>query len=74
MSRRKSAASVHASADAITAMGANDRPVLLFDNRLVVLASGPAARELDAGVAAIVPNRLVHEHAVVVGVEPRQIQ
>jgi hypothetical protein len=39
---------------------------------MVVLAIGTAARELDPDLLAIIPNGLVHEHAVVVGVQPEQ--
>ena len=42
--------------------------VLLFDPRLVVLAVRPAAGELHPGRRAIVPHRLVHEHAIIVSV------
>ena len=53
---------------------ANHRTILLFDEGLVVLVPGAAAREHDPGVAAIVPHRLVHEHAVIVGVEAEKIE
>jgi len=50
----------------------NDRAVLLLDPGLVVLAIRTASRELHARCLAVVPHGLVHEHAVVVRVEPKQ--
>ena len=46
--------------------------VLLLHPRLVVLAIRPAAGERDPGRRAVVPHGLVHEHAVVVRIEPQQ--
>jgi len=57
---------------AIAGHPADNGAILLFDPGLVVLAIGTAARELDADLCTIISNRLVHEHAVVVGVEPEQ--
>ena len=51
---------------------AHDGAVLLLDPGLVVLAVGPRARERDLGLGAPGRDRLVHEHAVVVGVEAEQ--
>src|ERR1700731_1907959 len=57
---------------AIADGAAHDCAILLLHPRLVVLAIGTAARELDPGLLAIVPNGFIHEHAVVVGVQPEQ--
>src|SRR5665811_1706100 len=51
---------------------ADDRAILLFYEGLVILAIGPASREFDILAQAIIPNRLVHEDAVIVGVESEQ--
>jgi len=51
---------------------AHDSAILLLHPSLVILAIGAAARELDPDLLAIIPNGLVHEHAVVVGVQPEQ--
>src|ERR1035438_9634805 len=51
---------------AITNQLANNRPVLLFNPCLVVLSIGAAAGEDNALLLAIVPQRVVHECAVVV--------
>ena len=48
---------------------AHNRAVLLLDPGLIILAIRAAARELDTGDPAILLHGLVHEHAVVVGVE-----
>src|SRR5215217_7898546 len=48
--------------------------VLLLDKGLVVLAIGPAARERDPGRLAIIADGLVHEHTVIVRVEPEQVE
>src|SRR5438874_1434605 len=50
----------------------HDRAILLLHPGLVILAIGAAAGELDPDLLAIISNGLVHEHAVVVGVEPKQ--
>src|ERR1035441_10775927 len=57
---------------AITNQLANNRPVLLFDPCLVVLSIGAAAGEDDALLLAIVPQRVVHECAVVVCIKTEQ--
>src|SRR6516162_691115 len=57
---------------AIADRATHDRAILLFHPSLVVLAIGTAARELDRHLLAIIPNGLVHEHAVVVRVQPEQ--
>jgi hypothetical protein len=51
---------------------AHDHAILLLHPSLVVLAIGTAAGELDPDLLAIIPNGLVHEHAVLVGVQPEQ--
>src|ERR1019366_5108351 len=56
----------------ITNQLANNRPVLLFDPCLVVLSIGAAAGEDDALLLAIVPQRVVHECAVVVCIKTEQ--
>src|SRR3954447_20035626 len=48
--------------------------VLLLDEGLVVFAIGSTAREGDALRLAVIPYGLVDEHAVVVRVEPEQIE
>src|ERR1700724_539450 len=57
---------------AIADRAAHDRAILLLHPSLVVLAIGTAARELDPHLLAIIPNGLVLEHAVMVGVQPEQ--
>src|ERR1700739_1214955 len=57
---------------AIADGGAHDRAILLVPPSLVVLAIRAAARELDPGLLAIISNGLIHEHAVVVCVQPEQ--
>jgi hypothetical protein len=51
---------------------AHNRAVLLLDPGLIVLAIRAAARELGTGDPAILLHGLVHEHAVIVRVEPEQ--
>ena len=43
--------------------------VLLLDPGLVILAVGSGTGELDAPVSAVIYQRLVDEHAVIVGVD-----
>ena len=51
---------------------AHDSAILLLYPSLVAFAIGTAAGERDPDLLAIIPNGLVHEHAVVVCVQPEQ--
>ena len=62
----------HAFEPAIPDKPAHHRSVLLLDKGLVVLPVGTTAGERDLRCRAIIPHRLVDEHAVVVGVEAEQ--
>src|ERR1700748_32730 len=57
---------------AITDGAAHNRAILLLHPSLVVLTIRATARELDPGLLAIISNGLIHEHAVVVCVQPEQ--
>src|SRR3954451_16752431 len=59
---------------AIAHDAADHGAVLLLDEGLVVFAIGSTAREGDALRLAVIPYGLVDEHAVVVRVEPEQIE
>jgi branched-chain amino acid transport system substrate-binding protein len=51
----------------------DDGAVLLFDPSLIVLTVGPRTREFDPVRRAIVLDRRVHENAIVVGIEPTNV-
>lgn len=50
----------------------HDRAILLLDKCLVILPLGTATGEFDIITQAILLNALVHEDAVVVGIEAQQ--
>jgi len=51
---------------------ANYRAVLLLGPCLIILVVSPRAGPLDAALVAKASQRLIHEHAVVIGIETTQ--
>src|ERR1700730_14900110 len=62
----------HALQPLITGQASPHGALLMFTPSLIVLVVGARARQLDAVLGTVADDRLVHENAVIVGVESAQ--